>query len=194
MALVTGTSGDDSLLGGDGLDLVSGLAGNDTLDGGAGRDSLVGGLGNDSYFVDLIRPASTTSLQDSVTEGLSGGTDTLNLRAAGDFTLVSPFTALLGANFEILDFSATGTLAIGALGNSLANTITGNAGDNTLNGGAGNDVLIGGTGNDTYITDKAIELTLLVENSDEGTDTLRVMFATLTPQTIALAGALAEIE
>jgi trimeric autotransporter adhesin len=188
-------AGDIDGTGNAGANLITGNAGANVLDGTGGRDTLLGGQSNDTYRVDLIRPLSTTMLEDVVTEGLNAGTDTLELRAAGDFTLVSPFTAILGANFENLDLTATGTLAIGALGNSLANTITGNAGDNTLAGGAGNDVLIGGAGNDTYIVDKAVELGLLVENAAEGSgDKVVVMFATLTPQAIELTGALAEIE
>jgi Ca2+-binding RTX toxin-like protein len=75
MAL-TGTSGndtllgyasDDTLLGHEGNDSLSGEAGNDHLDGGAGADALKGGAGNDS---------------------LSGGADADNLQGgAGDDTL-----------------------------------------------------------------------------------------------------------
>jgi Ca2+-binding RTX toxin-like protein len=45
--VVTGTSGDDSIVGIAGRDSLSGLAGNDTLVGGDGPDTLAGGEGND---------------------------------------------------------------------------------------------------------------------------------------------------
>src|SRR5205823_7382372 len=56
--VVTGTAGNDSLVGGPAQDTISGLAGNDTLigsdggdrlDGGAGDDSLIGGVGADCF-------------------------------------------------------------------------------------------------------------------------------------------------
>ena len=43
----TGTSGDDTVVGGAGCDNLNGSDGNDTLDGGAGHDTLDGGIGND---------------------------------------------------------------------------------------------------------------------------------------------------
>ena len=45
-----GREGDDTLLGGEGADTLIGGAGNDRLDGGAGNDRLQGGLGADVYL------------------------------------------------------------------------------------------------------------------------------------------------
>ena len=50
MATFTGTSGNDTLAGGDGDDSIDGLAGDDSINGGDGGDTLIGGLGNDSLF------------------------------------------------------------------------------------------------------------------------------------------------
>ncbi|MDH4564221.1 M10 family metallopeptidase C-terminal domain-containing protein, partial [Pseudomonas sp. BN411] len=61
-------------------------------------------------------------------------------------TIVSSVSRVLGLNQEHLTLS--GTVAINATGNGLANTLTGNAGNNLLDGGAGNDTLSGGAGND----------------------------------------------
>jgi Ca2+-binding RTX toxin-like protein len=56
----------------------------------------------------------------------------------------------------------TGSAAIDATGNNLANTLvgnsasntlTGNDGDDTLDGGGGADIMIGGSGHDTYYVD-----------------------------------------
>ena len=204
LTALAGTAGNDSLvgdatdevlIGGAGNDTLKGEGGNDTFDGGAGKDVLIGGTGDDTFIVDLVRSLQATLLEDTVTEALDGGTDTVELREGAGYTLgTTPFTALLGANLENLDLSNTGTLAIGATGNALANTITGNAGANTLSGGTGLDVLIGGDGNDVLVVDQAAELPLLVENPGEGTDTLRILFATAVPQFFSLSGALANIE
>ena len=56
----------------------------------------------------------------------------------------------VGANQSgIENITLTGTSAIDATGNALANLLTGNSAANVLNGGDGNDTLIGGLGNDT---------------------------------------------
>jgi hypothetical protein len=45
--LLRGLAGNDTLLGGIGLDRLLGAAGNDRLVGGSGRDWLLGGVGDD---------------------------------------------------------------------------------------------------------------------------------------------------
>jgi Ca2+-binding RTX toxin-like protein len=175
---LTGNAGDDYLDAGSGNDVLYGGAGNDVLVGGTGSDTMAGGLGNDTYYVD--------DAGDVVTENANEGTDTVR----------SSVTYILSDNTENL--TLTGTDAINATGNDLANTIygntaantlTGNAGDDYLDAGAGNDILIGGTGNDvlvggtgsdtmaggtgndTYYVDDPADV--VTENANEGTDTVR---------------------
>ncbi len=109
--------------------VITGNSGNNVLNGAAGADTLIGGLGNDTYTVDNIG--------DVVTEQFNQGTDKIS--SAVDYTLP----------VEVENLTLTGTVAIIANGNDLANVITGNALDNQLNGGIGNDTLAGGIGNDT---------------------------------------------
>lgn len=90
-----------------------------------------GGSGDDTYVVD--------SADAVLNESVDGGTDLV--RSSVSYTL--------GANLENL--TLTGTDAVTAIGNSLANTLTGNSADNILDGRAGADILLGGVGYDTLM-------------------------------------------
>ena len=111
---ISGSSGDDRLVGGSYNDRLFGLDGNDTLIGGAGPDLLDGGSGTDtvSYYsslngvdVDLTRTGSQV-----------GG------HAQGD-TLVS-IENITGSSYD--------------------DTLKGDAGVNVIYGGYGADVIVGG--------------------------------------------------
>ena len=170
---LTGSAFDDALTGNAGVNTIAGGAGNDTLDGGASVDTLAGGLGDDTYVIDLAS-------QDTVTESLGEGTDTvLATGASGTYTLA--------ANVENLILG--GTAAISGTGNALNNVLTGNSAANTLSGGDGADTLDGKGGNDTLIGGKDDDIykdveagDTITENANEGTDTVQ------TDITYTLAG------
>ncbi|WP_346304804.1 calcium-binding protein, partial [Microcystis sp. M38BS1] len=163
--LITGTSGNDNLVGGDGNDTLQGLAGNDTLNGGLGSDSLEGGNGNDVYYVDN----SGDLVLETVT-GSTGGTDLVY--ASVSYTLPN----------LVENLTLTGNSAINGTGNTLNNTIIGNNGNNYLLGDAGNDkldgkagvdTLDGGAGNDTYTIDNINDVII----DSAGTDTVIAPFS-----------------
>jgi Ca2+-binding RTX toxin-like protein/methionine-rich copper-binding protein CopC len=161
-----------TITGNAGVNSITGTAYNDTIDGGLGADKLTGGLGNDLYYVDIV--ATTGALQDTVTEALNGGTDSLVLR--GTSTNATALTLVAAANLESLDASATVSSKLNLTGNLLANTLTGNAAANILNGMGGADTLIGGAGNDTYVVDNLNDV--VTEETDAGTDLIQIAIAT----------------
>ncbi|EGF93279.1 hemolysin-type calcium-binding repeat 2 copies family protein [Asticcacaulis biprosthecium C19] len=154
---ITGNSGNNILYGMGGDDVLSGMDGNDSLTGGAGHDilsgdggddTLAGGDGNDQYNINTVA--------DLVLENAGQGTDTVS----------SSITYSLSGK-QIENLILTGSGALNATGNNLANALTGNSGANLLsglaghdhlNGGSGADTLIGGTGNDTFTVDNIGDL------------------------------------
>ena len=118
-----------------GANRLTGNTSANVLDGGGGLDTLAGGGGDDVYVVD------TTT--DTLTEAAGGGTD--QVQSSVSFSLAAL------ANIENL--TLTGTAAINATGNGLANALIGNAADNLLDGGVGADTLAGDQGNDIYVVD-----------------------------------------
>ncbi|MBX4914787.1 M10 family metallopeptidase, partial [Rhizobium bangladeshense] len=150
--------------------VITGGTGSDWLDGEAGDDTLIGGAGDDTYEVD--------SLGDVVVEAADAGTDKIR-------TDLAAYSLADIANVENLSF--VGNANFTGVGNSLDNVITGGLGDDTLSGGAGNDTLngtwgndslAGGTGNDIYVVYDDGDT--IIENADEGIDTVQTYAASYT--------------
>lgn len=160
--VLTGGTGDETLLGfadndvlngGDGNDHLFGMNDNDTLNGGAGNDYLDGGVGININIMTGGTGDDTFLVQSNldIVNELSGeGSDTV-------FTTTS-FVLAAAASVELLstiDNSATDTINLtsgdtGALilGNNGLNTLTGRIGNDTILGFGGIDTLNGADGND----------------------------------------------
>ena len=162
MAIIIGTSGDDTLVGTadpdqifglDGNDALFGLDGNDELSGGDGHDFLRGGDGNDSLdggngddFLrgdlgdDKLHGGAGFDRVSYAIGAVGGVTVDLNLQGVAQDTGSAGFDALL----EIEHLTGT----------RFDDVLTGDSGDNWLWGGSdgsgvtGNDIISAGAGND----------------------------------------------
>ena len=136
--ILTGTDA----INGTGNALANQITGNgaaNVLDGGAGIDVMLGGGGDDTYYVDnrSDRVYETTSAKSAAD---AGGIDTV--MSSATYTLVAA-----GRQF-VENLTLTGSAAISATGNEMANRISGNNSANTLSGNGGDDTLVGYDGND----------------------------------------------
>lgn len=175
MAIIRGTSENDSLSGQPDNDLIFGFAGDDTIDGGSGDDLLVGGDDDDNLIggggVDTLNAgAGADSLTGENGDNLDGGhgddllvvggsEDEPTLKASGgadDDTFVSINADRLPAELD-LNF---GLSLSGNSGNDKFVFTFGLLQASLLDGGCGNDnfairyvlggVLIGGSGHDQF--------------------------------------------
>lgn len=116
----------------------TGTSGNDTMLGGLGADTLAGRAGNDTYLVN--------SSGDKLVEKSAEGTDLANV-AISTYTLANYVEklAFVGTGY----FTGTGNSSNNTVtGGNEGNRLDGAGGNDTLHGGLGIDTLIGGTAND----------------------------------------------
>lgn len=151
VAVVTGTQGDDVLVGTSRSEEIRGLAGNDRITANGGYDVLYGGLGDDTYVIGQSDVAAIVELAGE-------GYDTVEF---AQFSYDAP------DEIERL-VMVEGSDAWVAYGGAGANELIGNSQDNYLNGGGGADRMVGGAGNDQYDIDDAGDA--VVELANGGTD------------------------
>lgn len=169
--VLTGNSLANSLTGG---------PGNDRLTGSVGDDVLDGGMGDDTY----VFAAAMAAEADTVTEGESAGTDTLNFSGLTTDVVLTLETSLVQTvhvnrtlklnSGVVIERALTGSGNDILTGNALPNSLTGGAGNDQLTGSGGNDLLLGGTGDDTYVFGAApeAEADTVTEGAGSGADTL----------------------
>lgn len=131
MPVFTGTSGNDSLVGGTGDDTLDGLGGNDTLDGGFGNDSILGGDGDDSV---LAGPGNDTVHGGDGNEYIAAsyGADIIYGEGGNDQIFIET-----PDNADDVAYGGDGNDYIVA---SRFNT----GGTDSIYGGAGSDTILGG--------------------------------------------------
>ena len=161
---VVGTSGDDSLGGGNSNETLNGLGGNDTLAGGPGSDTYIFGFGyghdivvdggdaNTVRLVEGVAPADVTISRDThnnLVLTLTGGGDTLML--ANWYAKPSYQTAQVtfsdGTVWDLPQLAAQ----LPVVGTDSGEELDAGYEDTVLDGRGGNDTLVGGARNDTYI-------------------------------------------
>ncbi len=169
---LTGSAGNDTLIGDSTANLIEGLAGDDSLDGGAGIDRLsyasaasgvtvslaistaqvTGGAGSDTLgnFEQLQGSAFNDSLTGSAADDtLEGGAGNDALDGGDGVDRVSYASAVSGVTVSLALAGAQNTGGAGT--DTLANfeQLEGSAFNDSLTGSTANDTLIGGNGNDS---------------------------------------------
>lgn len=179
--LVTGTSGNDTLVGTDGADTLDGQTGEDVLYGGDGDDILKGGANGDTFMI-VAGNGSDTILdfypQWSDVIVLDGYTFAAFDDLAGRMTEVDGATVIALSETETLTLENVSASSLTAdefvfanpvpaeepaqvltgtryddllVGGGGNDTLDGDRGDDVIDGGAGDDMLTGGRGADTFV-------------------------------------------
>ncbi len=194
-ALLFGSTGNDTLIGGNGADQLFGQDDNDTLlgkagadqlFGGNGNDTLTGGSGNDALFGDAGNDRFVWNAGDG-SDSADGGADfdllefnagstadvlTIVANGAGvRIDRVSPVAAHVDVTaIEGITIRAAGGDDTVTAGNGLAAltslTLDGGTGNDTITGGDGADMLIGGEGNDQVTGGRGNDVGLLGNGND----------------------------
>ncbi len=204
-SFLTGTEGDDSLLGTLDTEVIEGLGGNDTLYGSTdGADTLRGGEGNDTLryaerdvllqggpgddFIDFFTGAGSgsptleggagndTIETSSRSDSISGGDDDDDIRAAG-FGGNDIIDG--GDGNDTIDLFGTNVTVTGGAGNDFVDFV-GSTSSADINGGTGNDTLEGTNGTDTIEggdNDDLITPNLGNDSVDGGSGTDTVAFS-----------------
>jgi Ca2+-binding RTX toxin-like protein len=160
---ITGTDGNDTLVGG---------VGGDTFTGGAGNDTITGGSGIDTFNVDAG--------EDTITHLETK--DILNV-AAGASAVVS----------QVLDFSEYTVNNLGTVimtGGDGGETIVGTSGADRIIGGGGADTLSGGEGADLFVYNNGIESN---NESGHSRDTITDFQTGIDRLSFALSGSLVDV-
>ena len=163
---ITGTSGNDTLIGLDGIpELLNGLSGNDRLIGGDGNDTYIFGVGSGHDVIsepvgrDDVDTIQITGVASTSVSLLRRGADlVITLNANDDLTIEGQFpgttadgvTGIEEIVFSDITWTRQDLFFRAAIGGTAGNDLLVDTdGDNTLIGYAGNDTIQISDGNDT---------------------------------------------
>jgi serralysin len=143
VALVTGTNGDDYILGSPNDDTIGGGQGADMIDAGAGHDYVYGGIGNDT----IAGSDGNDHLYGNTDDAGDDGADRIDGGSGNDYVQGNAGADLLtgGSGNDRINGGRDNDTIFGDDG---ADTANGNRGDDQIAGGFGNDTLRGGQDND----------------------------------------------
>lgn len=154
---IIGSSFDDVLSGGHGINCIDGGGGNDLIFGNNGDDLLRGGSGNDRFYASVgdgndrllggdgwdVLDYSTLGGAVSVNQ-VAGNTS----GAAGTDTLLDTFEQVIGSAYNDTILGGAGGEALS--GGAGDDQIVGNGGNDWISGDSGNNILTGGAGSDVF--------------------------------------------
>ena len=157
---IKGLGGDDSLYGGAADDTLEGGDGNDLLTGGPGKDVLSGGADEDTISYRKSAMGVTINLADGAARGGDAEGDTIVDKGISDRieNVIGSMhdDDLVGSSADNklwglggADVLYGGRRADELYGGAGADDLDGGSGDDKLEGGPGADVLTGGEGSDT---------------------------------------------
>lgn len=149
---ITGTPGDDVIVGSAGPDQIDGRGGRDVICGGGDGDTIDGGAG-----ADVIRGGPGPDTADYGTRTTSVRV-TLDPRSGADDGSPGERDDIRGV--ESVVGGSRDDVLIGSPG---ANTLTGGGGDDTIDGRDGDDLEYGGDGDDVFVTGAAADGADLLE-------------------------------
>ncbi len=182
--ILTGTAGDDVLVGTANAEIINGLAGNDTLRGGGGADVMNGGSDSDQIFSgtgnDTIDGGDGydylyfSDAPAGVAINMSGPVGVATGGAGSD--TIAGVELIFGSRFN--DTFVGSDNAVSFLGDDGNDTITGGAGGDHLEGNVGDDVIDGAGGVDTIAYYSAafavnVDLSAATATGGLGNDTVR---------------------
>jgi Ca2+-binding RTX toxin-like protein len=177
---ISGTEGDDLLVGTSAPDRITAFGGNDVLIGGRGNDVLDGGSGNDTYIfnlgdgVDTIIDKAFVNARNVIEFGAGITLADLSLAAEGNTLIINVGNsgdALRLEGFDPEDVFGERAVDIFRFADGTAvryeqlitmkefifsgtagdDVITGTSLDDIIKGNTGNDTIYGGSGNDIYV-------------------------------------------
>jgi len=146
---LTGTPGNDLIMGLDGADKINGNGGDDCILGGTGADSINGNNGNDVIFGEDGADSINGNYGNDLLVG-GNGADTLRGENGEDHLIGEGDADTLdgGNNNDLLE------------GGNAADSMRGGNGNDTLTGGAGSDYANGNAGIDTCVAETKRECEL----------------------------------